>query len=120
MIPPVEFRMPDTAPNAELLRSLGRSGVTSLIDGLCANAALFASGVAALDGARVENDVVFTQVCATFGSDSRTEEVTRRLLADGTAWMSGSRWAAPPHPAHLDEQPVDGCRGCPSVWPYPH
>jgi len=31
-------------------------------------------------------------VCVTFGSDSRTADVTARLLADGTAWMSGSRW----------------------------
>lgn len=35
---------------------------------------------------------MFSQVCASFGSDERTQEVTRRLLADGTAWMSGSRW----------------------------
>jgi glutamate/tyrosine decarboxylase-like PLP-dependent enzyme len=89
---PESSRRARALPVWAVLRSLGRSGVTSLIDGLCANAALFASGVAALDGARVENDVVFTQVCATFGSDSRTREVTRRLLADGTAWMSGSRW----------------------------
>ncbi|MCW2935919.1 MAG: aspartate aminotransferase family protein [Actinomycetia bacterium] len=89
---PESSRRARALPVWAVLRSLGRSGLTSLIDGLCANAALFASGVAALDGARVENDVVFTQVCATFGSDSRTEEVTRRLLADGTAWMSGSRW----------------------------
>ena len=41
--------------------------------------------------ASVGNDVVFTQVCATFGDDERTREVTARLLADGTAWMSGSR-----------------------------
>jgi glutamate/tyrosine decarboxylase-like PLP-dependent enzyme len=45
-----------------------------------------------LDGARVLNDVVFTQVCASFGSDERTQEVVRRVLDDGTAWMSGSRW----------------------------
>jgi glutamate/tyrosine decarboxylase-like PLP-dependent enzyme len=89
---PESSRRARALPVWAVLRSLGRSGVTSLIDGLCANAALFASGVAALDGAGVENDVVFTQVCATFGSDSRTQEVTRRLLADGTAWMSGSRW----------------------------
>ncbi len=36
--------------------------------------------------------MVFTQVCASFGSDERTEEVSRRLLADGTTWMTGSRW----------------------------
>ncbi|HEX3959982.1 MAG TPA: pyridoxal-dependent decarboxylase [Trebonia sp.] len=89
---PESSRRARALPVWAVLRSLGRSGVTALVDGLCANAALFASGVAALDGARVANDVVFTQVCATFGSDSRTDEVTRRLLADGTAWMSGSRW----------------------------
>ena len=26
------------------------------------------------------------------GDDERTREVTRRLIADGEAWMSGSRW----------------------------
>jgi glutamate/tyrosine decarboxylase-like PLP-dependent enzyme len=75
-----------------VMRALGRSGLAGLIDGLCANARLFAAGLASIDGAQVVNDVVFTQVCATFGSDTRTQEVTRRLLADGTAWMSGSRW----------------------------
>ena len=34
----------------------------------------------------------FTQVCASFGSDERTHAVTQALLADGAAWMSGSRW----------------------------
>jgi hypothetical protein len=36
--------------------------------------------------------VVFTQVCATFGDDDRTRAVVERMLADGTAWTSGSRW----------------------------
>jgi hypothetical protein len=35
---------------------------------------------------------VFTQVCAAFGADGRTRDVTARLIADGTTWMSGSRW----------------------------
>jgi glutamate/tyrosine decarboxylase-like PLP-dependent enzyme len=75
-----------------VMRALGRSGLAALVDGFCQNAASFASGIAGIDGATVENDVVFSQVCASFGSAERTEEVTRRLLADGTAWMSGSRW----------------------------
>jgi glutamate/tyrosine decarboxylase-like PLP-dependent enzyme len=41
----------------------------------------------------VVNDVVFTQVCVSFGSDERTRNITARLLADGATWMSGSRWA---------------------------
>ena len=30
--------------------------------------------------------------CRTFGDDAHTQQVTARVLADGTAWMSGSRW----------------------------
>jgi glutamate/tyrosine decarboxylase-like PLP-dependent enzyme len=75
-----------------VMRALGRSGLAALVDGFCRNAAHFAAGVTGIDEATVENDVVFSQVCVSFGSDERTQEVTRRLLADGTAWMSGSRW----------------------------
>ncbi|MCU1597074.1 MAG: hypothetical protein QOK08_1761 [Actinomycetota bacterium] len=74
------------------LRQLGRSGVISLVDGLVANAQALATGLAALPGVSVMNDVVFTQVCLTFGSDKRTREVTQRLIADGAVWMSGSKW----------------------------
>ena len=74
------------------LRSLGRGGVADLVDRLAHNARSLAAGIAEVDGAEIRNDVVFTQVCATFGDDERTRAVTARLLADGTAWMSGSRW----------------------------
>ena len=40
----------------------------------------------------VLNEVVFTQVCLSFGSDERTREVTRNLMEEGAVWMSGSRW----------------------------
>lgn len=74
------------------LRSLGRSGVADLVERLCRHASAFATGIAGIDGATVLNEVVFTQVCAEFGSDERTERVVTRLLADGTAWISGSTW----------------------------
>ncbi|MEE1755238.1 pyridoxal phosphate-dependent decarboxylase family protein [Streptomyces sp. SP18CS02] len=75
-----------------VLRSLGRSGVAALVERLCRHAEAFAEGIARIDGARVLNDVVFTQVCAVFGDDGRTERVLSRLLDDGTAWISGSTW----------------------------
>ncbi len=75
-----------------VLRSLGRSGIEDLVEGFCRHAATFAEAISSIEGAEVLNDVVFTQVCASFGSDERTQEVVRRMLADGTAWMSGSRW----------------------------
>jgi glutamate/tyrosine decarboxylase-like PLP-dependent enzyme len=74
------------------LRSLGRSGMTDLVDRMCDHARAFADGLNRIDGAEVLNDVVFTQVCAAFGTDDRTRRVVDALLADGTAWMTGSRW----------------------------
>ena len=74
------------------LKSLGRSGVADLVDGLHANARAIADGIADIPGAEILNDVVYTQVSVAFGPDERTTEVTDRLLASGVAWMSGSRW----------------------------
>ena len=75
-----------------VLRALGREGVADLVDGLSGHAAAFAAGLEALPDAVVLNDVVFTQVCASFGSDERTRRVVEAMLADGTAWMTGSVW----------------------------
>jgi glutamate/tyrosine decarboxylase-like PLP-dependent enzyme len=75
------------------LRSLGRQGVADLVDGLCHAARGIADGMATIPGAQVLNEVPFTQVCVSFGDDARTREVTARVMADGTTWMSGSRWA---------------------------
>lgn len=75
-----------------VLRALGRDGVADLVDGFCDHATAFADGIAAIEGARVLNDVVFTQVCASFGDDDRTRAVVEAMLADGTAWTTGSRW----------------------------
>jgi len=75
-----------------LLRAVGRNGVSGLVDRLCSHASAFAAGLTSLPGAQVLNDVVFTQVCASFGSDDRTRRVVEAMLADGTAWMTGSVW----------------------------
>jgi glutamate/tyrosine decarboxylase-like PLP-dependent enzyme len=75
-----------------VLRALGRDGVAELVDRLAARASAIAKGIGEIGGAEILNDVVFTQVCATFGDDDRTRAVVDRLLADGTAWMTGSRW----------------------------
>ena len=74
------------------LRSLGRSGTVELVEGLAEAARSLADGMGSIPGAKVLNDVVFTQVCTSFGTDQRTQEITKRLIADGTAWMSGSHW----------------------------
>ena len=74
------------------LRSLGRRGVAEMVERFCAHARHFAAGLAEMDGVRVVNDVVFTQVCVSFGTDEVTREVAARLLKDGTAWMTPSTW----------------------------
>jgi glutamate/tyrosine decarboxylase-like PLP-dependent enzyme len=74
------------------LRSLGRRGVAEMVERFCAHAQRFAAGLAEMDGVRVVNDVVFTQVCVSFGPDEVTREVAARLLKDGTAWMTPSTW----------------------------
>jgi glutamate/tyrosine decarboxylase-like PLP-dependent enzyme len=74
------------------LRSLGRQGVADLVDRLALRARQLADGIATVPGARILNDVVFTQVSVAFESDERTREVTQRILDDGVTWMSGSRW----------------------------
>ena len=63
-----------------------------MVEGFAAHARAFAEGAAEIAGVEVLNDVVFTQVCLTFGDDERTRAVAAALLADGTTWMSGSRW----------------------------
>jgi glutamate/tyrosine decarboxylase-like PLP-dependent enzyme len=75
------------------LRSLGRSGTVALVEGLAENARALADALAALPGVEVLNDVVFTQVSVSFGTDDRTTRVTQALIDDGAVWMSGSVWA---------------------------
>jgi glutamate/tyrosine decarboxylase-like PLP-dependent enzyme len=79
------------APRAAL-RSLGRSGVADLVERLARHARTLADGAREIPGCEVHNDVVFTQVCLSFGDDDRTRSVGEALLADGVTWMSGSRW----------------------------
>lgn len=74
------------------LASLGRDGVRELVDGLVTSATAIAEGLAALPGATVVNDVVYTQVCVAFEDDDTTTRVLDRLLEEGVIRPSPSRW----------------------------
>jgi glutamate/tyrosine decarboxylase-like PLP-dependent enzyme len=74
------------------LAQLGRQGVADLVQQLADAATTIAEGISGIPGARVLNDVVYTQVCASFGSDERTRAVGQALLADGVALASPSTW----------------------------
>jgi glutamate/tyrosine decarboxylase-like PLP-dependent enzyme len=81
-----------SVPVYAVLAALGRRGVAELVERMAGHAAAFAAGIAEIPGAEVLNEVVFTQVCVSFGDDERTRAVVDRLLAGGEAWMSGSLW----------------------------
>ena len=74
------------------LASLGRDGVRDLVDGLVTSAAAIAEGLAALPGATIVNDVVYTQVCVAFDDDETTTRVLNTLLEEGVIRPSPSRW----------------------------
>ncbi|KQM84668.1 pyridoxal-dependent decarboxylase [Agromyces sp. Leaf222] len=78
-------------PTYAALRTLGRSGVADLVDGLVDSALALADGLRRMDGVEVLNDVVFTQVCAGFeGRD--VAGIARALDDDGVALAHPSRW----------------------------
>jgi glutamate/tyrosine decarboxylase-like PLP-dependent enzyme len=74
------------------LASLGRDGVRGLVEGLHACARGIADGLALIPGAEVVNDVVYTQVCVAFESDTRTRAVFAELLQEGVVMPSASEW----------------------------
>jgi len=89
---PESSRRARAVPVWAVLRSLGRDGVAEMVEEFCRHAQRFADAVREIPGAEVLNDVVFTQVCVSFGGDERTGAVVEAMMRDGTAWMSGSRW----------------------------
>ena len=74
------------------LRSLGRSGVASLVEGSCARARQFAAAISQLPGCSVVNDVVLNQVLFHFADDETTNAVLAHVQRSGEAWMSGTVW----------------------------
>jgi len=73
------------------LRTLGRAGLSDLVERTCRQAGRFAEGLAAA-GHRILNEVVLNQVLVSFGDDDRTRRVIAALQADGTCWCGGTVW----------------------------
>jgi glutamate/tyrosine decarboxylase-like PLP-dependent enzyme len=91
------YQTPDASRRARgvelwaALKSMGRSGLADLIERSCAHAQRFADGLRAA-GYEILNEVVINQVLVSFGSESRTLEVIRRIQEEGTCWCSGTVW----------------------------
>lgn len=73
------------------LRSLGRDGVTEMVERHCRQARRFAEGLADA-GFEILNDVVLNQVLVSFGSPEKTEQVIAGIQRDRTCWCGGTVW----------------------------
>jgi glutamate/tyrosine decarboxylase-like PLP-dependent enzyme len=73
------------------LRTLGRNGITALVEGSCAHAQRFADGFRRA-GHAILNDVVLNQVLVDFGSPEATQAVIAEIQREGTAWCGGTVW----------------------------
>lgn len=75
------------------LRSLGRSGVASMIERCCDHAQHFAASLAAHPDIEVLNDVVINQVLVRIGDDNeRTRAVARTIRTEGESWLADTTW----------------------------
>jgi glutamate/tyrosine decarboxylase-like PLP-dependent enzyme len=101
-LPTSEFRNPsDFTPELSrrargvevwaALRSLGRQGVTELVERNCRQARRFAEGLQAA-GFKVLNDVVLNQVLVVFGDAETTNRVVAEIQTEGTCWCGGTVW----------------------------
>ncbi len=71
------------------LYSLGKSGVTQLIEDCCRHANTM-SKILQQAGYKILNDVVLNQVLVDFGE--RTDEIIQAIQEEGTCWASGTKW----------------------------
>lgn len=73
------------------LRSLGRSGIATIVERTSAHARRFAEGLRAA-GYSILNDVVINQVLVDFGSPEKTLSTIARIQQEGTCWAGSTVW----------------------------
>ena len=73
------------------LRSLGRRGLSDLIEENCRLAGRFAVELQR-GGGEILNEVVLNQVLVSFGDADRTRQVIERVQQEGTCWCGPTVW----------------------------
>ncbi|MGH7122297.1 MAG: pyridoxal phosphate-dependent decarboxylase family protein [Gemmataceae bacterium] len=73
------------------LKSMGRQGLSELVQRNCRQARRLAAGLQQA-GVEVLNDVVLNQVVVSFGDDRRTNRVIARIQGEGECWCGGTVW----------------------------
>jgi glutamate/tyrosine decarboxylase-like PLP-dependent enzyme len=73
------------------MRSLGRAGLTELVERNCGQARRFGEALSKA-GFEVLNDVVLNQVLVSFGDAERTRQLIAAIQQDGTMWAGETVW----------------------------
>lgn len=90
---PESSRRARAVPVYAAIRSLGRKGVSEMIQRNCAQARRMAKQLKAIAGAEVLNDVVLNQVLVRLpGGDNANRAAVAAIQRDGTCWLGGTTW----------------------------
>lgn len=73
------------------LKGLGSTGVSELVEELHSKAVYFSDCLREC-GLEILNDVVYNQALAYYKSDSKTEELIRKIQDSGVCWLGGAKW----------------------------
>ncbi len=73
------------------LQSLGKKGLSQLIERCCNHAKRFAEGLSGA-GYKILNEVVLNQVLVSFGAPEKTNQIIADIQKDGTCWCGGTIW----------------------------
>ncbi|MCX6152396.1 MAG: aminotransferase class V-fold PLP-dependent enzyme [Ignavibacteriales bacterium] len=73
------------------LYSLGKSGLSDMIERTCNYAGMFAAGLSKA-GFEILNEVVINQVLVSFGTPDETKIIIKELQEDGTCWCGITEW----------------------------
>ena len=77
------------------LKSLGKSGVEELVDGLCDRALQFAEKLRD-QGFNILNDIVFNQVLVSCDTNEQTKATLENIQKSGECWCGGAVWKSEP------------------------
>jgi glutamate/tyrosine decarboxylase-like PLP-dependent enzyme len=74
-----------------VIRSLGKSGISDMIQEMCDNAQYFSDRLKKI-GYEILNEVAFNQVVARIGSDKQLDEIVKNIQNSGICWFGKTNW----------------------------
>ena len=73
------------------IRSLGKSGISDMVQQMCDNAQYFADGLKKI-GYEILNEIAFNQVVARVGSDDELDKIIKNIQDSGICWFGKTNW----------------------------